>query len=139
MKNIEERLKNIETEKFCFSFINGTYMPNKRKYIKINMFDDVFYIENEQQVKEYTDVYFILKTKEVIKKYIKNIQKMTETMSIDNNSRGSNHCKFVLKFDNKIYKINRNVCNGEGRKLFDEFCIAVYKILGIDDDTKSCN
>ena len=123
MINIDERLKNIETEKFCFSFIKGTYMPNNKKYIKINMFDDEFFIENELQVKE----------------YIKSIQKMTEMMSIDNNSRGSNQCKFVLKFDNKVYKINRNVCNDEGKKLFDEFYIAIYKVLGIDEDIKRNN
>ena len=139
MTNIEERLENIENERFCFSFLMGTYMPNNKKYIKINMFDNVYYIENESQVKEYPDIYFILKTKEVIKKYIQNIQKMAEMMNIDNNSRSSNHCEFVLKFDNKIYKINRNVCNDEGKKLFDEFYMAVYKVLGIDNDIKREN
>lgn len=130
-------MKTIEDEKFYFSFINGTYMPNKRKYIKINMFDDVFYIENELQAKEYTDIYFILKTKEIIKKNIQNIQKMNETMNAKNNIRSSYQQKFVLKYDNKIYEVNRNVCNDEGKKLFDEFCIAVYKVLDIDKDTMS--
>ena len=139
MPNIEERLKNLEAEKFCFSFVKGTYMPNNKKYIKINMFDNVFYIENEQQVKEYPDIYFILKTKEVIKKHIQHIQKMTETMNVENNTRGSDHCEFLLKFDDKVYKINRNVCNDEGRKLFDEFYIEIYKLLGIDNDIKRDN
>ena len=139
MVNIEERLKNIESEKFCFSFIIGTYMPNNKKYTKINMFDDIFYIENEQQVKEYRDIYFILKTKEVIKNNIQNIQNMAEMMSIDSNTIGSNHCEFVLKFNNEIYKINRNLCTDEGKKLFNEFYLAIFQVLGIDKDIKKNN
>lgn len=132
MNNKEERLKNIENEDFYFVFMNGTYMPNNKKYRKIIMFDDVFYIETELESKEYPDIYFILKTKKLFQENIEKIKKMSELMS-ENNIRSSYNSNFTLKIDNQIYKINRNLCNDEGKKIFDEFSFNLYEILGIND------
>ena len=134
MKNKEERIKEFENEEFYFGFFNGTYMPNNKKYIRINMFNDIFYIENELQVKEYPDIYFILKTKEIIRNNIQKIKIMSETMNANNNSRNSHYCEFILKIDNQLYKINKNICNDEGKKLFDEFSMYIYKVLGINNE-----
>ena len=66
--------------------------------------------ENELQVKDYLDIYFILKTKEIIKNNIQKIKIMSKTMNVKNNSRNSHRCEFILKIDNQLYKINKNIC-----------------------------
>ena len=62
----EERLKNLDNEKFYFSLIDGTLMPNAPRYTKITMFDDVFYIEDEMTSKQYIDVYFIVQIQQFL-------------------------------------------------------------------------
>lgn len=130
MKNKKERLENLKKEDFYFIFFEGTHMPNNTKYIKITMFNDTFYIENEKEEKENDkDMYFIIKVRKMIEDNLENIEKMLADKGIPIKSSFNN--KFVLKINNKEYTINRNVCNEEGQKLFDDFKFKLYEILDI--------
>ena len=106
-------------------------MPNNSKYVKITMFKDTFYVENEKVEKEnYKDMYFIIKVRKMIEDNLDKIEKMLIAKSMPIKS-SSNH-EFVLKINNKTYRIDRNVCNEEGKKLFDDFKEKLYKILDIN-------
>ena len=47
MQGKDERLNSLEGEEFYFIFFHGSLMPNYKKYERITMFNDVYYIENE--------------------------------------------------------------------------------------------
>ena len=132
MKNKKERLENLNEEDFYFIFFDGTHMPNNPKYVSITMFKDTFYVENEKEEKEnYKDMYFIIKVRKMIEDNLENIEKMLVTKGAPIKS-SFNH-EFALKINNKTYKINRNVCNEEGQKLFDDFKLKLYGILDINN------
>ena len=132
MKSKKERKENLTQEKFYFVFFEGTYMPNNPKYIEIIVFDDVFYISNEKEEKENRgDMYWIMKVKKLIEDNLENIEKME--VSNGNPIKSSFNGKFILKIDNKIYEINRNICGEEGQKLFDDFKCKLYETLNIKD------
>lgn len=106
-------------------------MPNNPKYVNITMFKDTFYVENEKEKKEnYKDMYFIVKVKKMIEDNLDKIEKMliAEGMPI----KSSSTHEFTLKINNKTYRINRNICNEEGQKLFDDFKSKLYEILDIN-------
>lgn len=106
-------------------------MPNNSKYVKITIFKDTFYVENEKVEKEnYKDMYFIIKVRKMIEDNLDKIEKMLIAKSMPIKS-SSNH-EFVLKINNKTYRIDRNVCNEEGKKLFDDFKEKLYEILDIN-------
>ena len=42
--------------------------------------------------------------------------------------------EFSLKLDNELYKCNCNLCNEEGKKLYNEFVQGLYDILEINND-----
>lgn len=131
MSNKKERLEKLDEEDFYFIFFDGTYMPNKPKYVKITMFNDTFFVENEKEEKEnYNDMYFIILVRKMIEDNLDKIEKMSISKSAP--VRSSYNHKFALKINNKTYGINRNVCNEEGQKLFDEFKFKLYEILGIN-------
>ncbi len=131
MSNKKERLENLNEEDFYFIFFDGTRMPNNSKYVKITMFKDTFYVENEKVEKEnYKDMYFIIKVRKMIEDNLDKIEKMLIAKSMPIKS-SSNH-EFVLKINNKTYRIDRNVCNEEGKKLFDDFKEKLYEILDIN-------
>lgn len=130
MSNKKERLENLNEEDFYFIFFDGMRMPNNSKYVKITMFKDTFYVENEKVEKEnYKDMYFIIKVRKMIEDNLDKIEKMLIAKSMPIKS-SSNH-EFVLKINNKTYRIDRNVCNEEGKKLFDDFKEKLYEILDI--------
>ena len=131
MSNKKDRLENLNEEDFYFIFFDGMRMPNNSKYVKITMFKDTFYVENEKIKKEnYKDMYFIIKVRKMIEDNLDKIEKMLIAKSMPIKS-SSNH-EFVLKINNKTYRIDRNVCNEEGKKLFDDFKEKLYKILDIN-------
>ncbi len=131
MSNKKDRLENLNEEDFYFIFFDGMRMPNNSKYVKITMFKDTFYVENEKVEKEnYKDMYFIIKVRKMIEDNLDKIEKMLIAKSMPIKS-SSNH-EFVLKINNKTYRIDRNVCNEEGKKLFDDFKEKLYKILDIN-------
>ena len=131
MSNKKDRLENLNEEDFYFIFFDGMRMPNNSKYVKITMFKDTFYVENEKVEKEnYKDMYFIIKVRKMIEDNLDKIEKMLIAKSMPIKS-SSNH-EFVLKINNKTYIIDRNVCNEEGKKLFDDFKEKLYKILDIN-------
>jgi len=131
MKSKKERLENLDGEKFCFDFFDGTHMPNNPKFINITMFVDTFFLENEKEEKEnYGDTYFIILVKKLIEENLENIEKMENCKG--GTVKSSFNQKFYLKIDSKIYRVNRNVCNEEGQKLFDDFKSKLYKILDIN-------
>ncbi len=131
MSNKKERLENLNEEDFYFIFFDGMRMPNNSKYVKITIFKDTFYVENEKVEKEnYKDMYFIIKVRKMIEDNLDKIEKMLIAKSMPIKS-SSNH-EFVLKINNKTYRIDRNVCNEEGKKLFDDFKEKLYEILDIN-------
>lgn len=131
MSNKKERLENLNEEDFYFIFFDGMRMPNNSKYVKITMFKDTFYVENEKVEKEnYKDMYFIIKVRKMIEDNLDKIEKMLIAKSMPIKS-SSNH-EFVLKINNKTYRIDRNVCNEEEKKLFDDFKEKLYEILDIN-------
>lgn len=131
MSNKKERLENLNEEDFYFIFFDGTRMPNNPKYVNITMFKDTFYVENEKEEKEnYKDMYFIIKVRKMIEDNLDKIEKMLIAKGMPIKS-SSNH-EFALKINNKTYRINRNVCNEEGQKLFDDFKSKLYEILDIN-------
>lgn len=136
MSNKKERLENLNEEDFYFIFFDGMRMPNNSKYVKITMFKDTFYVENEKVENEkvekenYKDMYFIIKVRKMIEDNLDKIEKMLIAKSMPIKS-SSNH-EFVLKINNKTYRIDRNVCNEEGKKLFDDFKEKLYEILDIN-------
>ena len=131
MSTKKDRLENLNEEDFYFIFFDGMRMPNNSKYVKITMFKDTFYVENEKVEKEnYKDMYFIIKVRKMIEDNLDKIEKMLIAKSMPIKS-SSNH-EFVLKINNKTYRIDRNVCNEEGKKLFDDFKEKLYKILDIN-------
>ncbi len=131
MKNKKERLQNLNEEDFYFIFFDGTRMPNNPKYMSITMFNDTFFIEDEKEEKEnYKDMYFIIKVKKMIEDNLENIEKMLVANGTPIKS-SFNH-ELALKINNKIYRINRNVCNEEGQKLFDDLKLKLYEILDIN-------
>lgn len=130
MNSKEERLKNLNEESFYFIAFNGTKRPNNPHYSKITMFNDTFFYGDENGEKENKgDMYWILKVKEIIKKNITNIEKMTNSM--DSAKKNSSTFKFMLKIDNNEYSVDRNICNEEGCKLYDEFMKEINEILSI--------
>lgn len=131
MKNKIERLENLNEEDFYLILFDGTRMPNNPKYVKITMFGDTFFIGNEKEEKEnYKDMYFIIKVKKMIKDNLDKIEKMSVAKGMPIKSSVNN--EFSLKINNKVYKINRNICNEEGRNLYDEFKSKLYEILDIN-------
>ena len=131
MKSKIERLENLNEEDFYLILFDGTRMPNNPKYVKITMFGDTFFIENEKREKEnYKDMYFIIKVKKMIENNLDKIEKMSVAKGMPIKSSVNN--EFSLKINNKIYKINRNLCNEEGRNLYDEFKSKLYEILDIN-------
>lgn len=133
MNQLEERIKNIEKEQFYFYFIDGTFMPNNKNYTKIIMFEDVFNIENEIENKEYVDIYYILKTKKFLQENKEKIIRMSRSMT-ECAIKSSYQHEFSLKLDNELYKCNCNLCNEEGKKLYNEFVQGLYDILEINND-----
>ncbi len=130
MKNKKERLENLNEEEFYFIFFDGTLMPNNPKYINITMFKDTFYVKDEKEEKEnYKDMYFIIKVKKLIEDNLDNIEKMSLAKSSP--MKSSFKHEFVLKINNKTYSVNRNICNEEEQKLFDDFKFKLYEILDI--------
>lgn len=106
MSNKKERLENLNEEDFYFIFFDGTRMPNNSKYVKITMFKDTLYVENEKVEKEnYKDMYFIIKVRKMIEDNLDKIEKMLIAKSMPIKS-SSNH-EFVLKINNKTYRIDR--------------------------------
>lgn len=106
MSNKKERLENLNEEDFYFIFFDGMRMPNNSKYVKITMFKDTFYVENEKVEKEnYKDMYFIIKVRKMIEDNLDKIEKMLIAKSMPIKS-SSNH-EFVLKINNKTYRIDR--------------------------------
>lgn len=131
MKSKKERLENLDEEKFCFDFFDGTRMPNNPKFINITMFIDTFFLENEKEEKEnYGDMYFIILVKKLIEENLENIEKMASFKGLP--VKSSFEQKFYLKIDSKTYRVNRNVCTEEGQKLFDDLKSKLYKILDIN-------
>ena len=131
MKNKKERLENLNEEDFYLILFDGTRMPNNPRYVKITMFGDTFFIGNEKEEKEnYKDMYFIIKVKKMIKDNLDKIEKMSVAKGMPIKSSVNN--EFSLKINNKVYKINRNLCNEEGRNLYDEFKSKLYEILDIN-------
>lgn len=131
MRNKKERLENLNEEDFYLIFFDGTRMPNKPKYVNITMFKDTFYIENEIKEKEnYQDMYFIIKVRKMIEENLDEIEKMSSTVK-GMPIKSSFNQEFSLKINNKTYRINRNACNEEGQKIFDDFKSKLYGILDI--------
>lgn len=130
MKSKKERLENLDEEKYCFDFFDGTLMPNNPQFIHITMFMDTFFIENEKEEKEnFGDMYWIMLVKNMIEENLENIEKMVDSKGVS--AKSSFNSKFYLKINDKIYKVNRNECNEEGMKLFDDFKMKLYEILDI--------
>lgn len=130
MNNKKERLMNISNEEFCLNFFDGTNMPNNPNYINITMFKDTFYIEDEKGEKEnYGDMYFIVKVIKMIEDNIENIEKML--LSNSPATKSSYNHNFYLKINNRTYRVDRNICDEEGKKLFDDFKSKLYDILDI--------
>ena len=127
----EERLKNLDNEKFYFIMFDGTLMPNKPKYVKITMFNNVFYIEDENGLKEYIDIYFILQVQQFLTRNIAMLDKITNTNQYIKSSY--NH-EISIKINGKKYNIDRNASDDEGRKIYDYFKQQIFQILGIKDD-----
>ena len=65
MKSKKERLENLDLEDFYLNFFDGTLMPNNLKYINIVMFNDTFFVENEEKENS-GDMYFIIKVNKMI-------------------------------------------------------------------------
>jgi len=127
-----KRLKNIDKEDFCLVFFDGTRMPNNPEYIEITMFNDVFYIDNGKEEKEYkNDIYWIMMVKKLVQDSIENIERMLVSKAEYVRKSSYNH-KIDIKINNKIYNINRNECNEEGQKIFDDFKLKLYEILKIE-------
>lgn len=132
MKDKKERLEKLENEEFYLNFFEGTYMPNNPKYIKILMFNDIIYIENEAEEKEKNiDKNFFAQVKEMIENNIENIEKMSEAKG--NPIKSSFQQKFDLMINHKMYHVNKNVCNEEERKLFDDFKLKLLEILNLNN------
>lgn len=109
---------------------DGTRMPNNPKSINITMFNDTLFIEDEKEEKEnYKDMYFIIKVKKMIEDNLECIEKMLDNK--EETIKSSYNHEFALKINNKTYIINRNICNEEGQKLFDDFKMKLYEILDI--------
>lgn len=124
----EERLQNLDNEKFCFIMYSGSSMPNVPHFKRITMFNDIFFEETEKESKEYNDMYFILKVKKYLKDNIYFIEKMLENVN-EQYSKSSFHQQFQLKIDNKTYKIDRNLLNEEGVKIYDQLQNKINEIL----------
>ena len=132
MKSKKERLENLDLEDFYLNFFDGTLMPNNPKYINIVMFNDTFYVGNEKEEKEnYGDVYFIIKVKRMIQDNLDIIKKIIEAKGQP--VKSSFKHELCIKINNEMYMLNRNVCNEEGQKLFDDFKLILYKILDINE------
>lgn len=130
MKSKKERLENLDEEKYCFDFFDGTLMPNNPKFINITMFIDTFFIEDEKEEKEnFGDMYWIMLVKNMIEENLENIERMVDSKGAL--VKSSYNSRFYLKINDKIYKVNRNECSEEGMQLFDDFRTKLYKILDI--------
>lgn len=130
MKSEKERLKKLDEEQFYLIFFDGTFRPSNPKYIKITMFNDTFYIENEEkETKNYNDMYLIENVKRMIEYNLNNIEKMITSKGKP--TKSSSRHEFIIKIDNKIYRVDRNTCNEEGFKLFEDFKCKLYEIFNI--------
>lgn len=132
MNSKEKRLNDLENEDFYFILFKGTLMPNNTKYIRITMFKDIFYVENETGGKEYIDIYFILKIKELINNNLGIIESMDKKKSGKIEYPKSSYANiFNAKMDGKTYSVDRNLCNEDEMKKYDEIIQEIFKILGI--------
>lgn len=127
MKNKEERLEKISKEDFYLIYLDGTFMPNNRNYTKVTMFEDVFYVENENEEKKYDDKSVILEVKQMIENRKNDIEKILANNA--SSIKNSYTCKLLLKINKKEYNLNRNICNNAGKKIFNEIVTELYKIL----------
>jgi len=134
----EERLNNLEEEDFYFIFFHGSLMPNYKKYERITMFNDVYYIENEIESEEYLDTSFVIKIKKLINNNIEKIENMDKIKSEKiKYPRSSSANKFHTKLNNKVYSVDRYLLNEEEKKEYDSFIKEIYGILGIKDERTS--
>lgn len=134
----QERLENLESEEFYFILFKGTLMPNNTRYKRIIMFKDVFYVENENESKEYKDIYFILEIKELLKNNLEKIENMDKRKSGKIEYPKSSYANiFHAKINEKIYSVDRNMCNEDEMKEYDSFLQEIFKILGIEDENKN--
>ena len=126
----EERLKDLNNEKFYFILFDGTMMPNAPRYTKITMFDDIFYIEDETTSKQYIDVYFIVQIQQFLTRNLTKLNKITTT---NNSIKNSFQHRFSIKINGETYSIDRNSCDEEGKKIYDYFKQEIFKILGMNN------
>lgn len=61
---------------------------------------------------------------------LENIEKMLANKK--ESIKSSYNHEFALKINNKTYIVNRDICNEEGQKLFDNFKLKLYEILDIN-------
>lgn len=138
MQSKEERLNNLDGEEFYFILFGGSMMPNHTKYDRITMFKDVFYVENEIESKEYIDIFFILKVKELINNNLEKIESMDKRNSEKAEYPKSSSAYVInIKIDNKVYSIDKHLLNEEEQKEYDNFTKEVYNILGIKNERTS--
>lgn len=134
----QERLNNLENEEFYFTSFSGSMMPNYTKYDRITMFNDIFYIENELESKEYIDIFSILKIKELIKNNLEKLERMDKRKSGKLEYPKSSYAYVThVKIDNKVYSIDKYLLDEEEQKEYDDFTKEVYNILGIKDERSS--
>ena len=91
------------------------------------MFEDIFYVENENEEKKYDDKSVILEVKQMIENRKNDIEKILANNA--SSIKNSYTCKLLLKINKKEYNLNRNICNDAGKKIFNEIVTELYKIL----------
>ena len=125
----DEKIKNIDNEDFYLLFFDGTLMPNSPKFLKITIFNDIFYMETENKYNSYENDFIIKEVKEMIYSYMEKLNDISKLQGPS--SRGGFKRYFMIKIKEKKYFLCRNECNDNGKILFDEFKKDLYEILNI--------
>lgn len=130
MKNRDERMRELENEEFYLISFKGTQMPDNPQYERIVIFNDVYYLDDENGSKSYNDTYFIKKIQELV---LKNLDVLEDLDKSDCDKleypKSSSANEIHIRLDGKTYNIDRNLLNDKEAKFYDDFVARIEEIL----------
>ena len=131
MKNRDERMKELETEEFYLILFKGTQTPENPQYERIVVFNDVYFLDDENGSKSYNDTYFIKKIEELVVKNLSVLEDLSESDCEEvEYPKSSSANEIHIRLDGITYNIDRNLLNDEKEvKFYDEFMERVEEIL----------
>ena len=126
MQKKEDRLKNLDNEEFYLILFDGTLMPKSPRYTKLTMFNDIFYIDDENVSNQYIEIECIIKIQQFLTKNLDMLDKIINTKEY---VKSSFHHKILFKINDKEYCIDKNSCDEEGKKIYEYFNQEIFKII----------